>query len=65
MKNFPAFILAMFIGGVGFPVGVLAVIADIDGAGKAHAYKVQQAEKQGADRIMGKISVIRWKSGQL
>jgi hypothetical protein len=64
MNSISAFVLALFLGGVAMPVGMLAVIADIDGAGKAHAYKVQQAEKQGADRIMGKISVIRWKQGE-
>lgn len=65
MDSISAVVLALFLGGVGMPVGVLAVIADIDGAGKAHAYKVQQAEKRGADRINGKISVIRWKAGEL
>jgi len=65
MNNIGAFVLALFFGGVVMPTLMLMVVADIDGAGKAHAAKVQQAEKQGARLINGKISVALWKSGEL
>lgn len=56
MTTARAMLIIFFMGFV-MPLGVFLVAADIDTAGKSHAYGVAKAEKQGAYLLNGKIKM--------